>query len=139
MISPSAIHNLHWQAYLIWMCLNFSFIPLVFFWSVTPTLPVQMPRWLTDVLSSYPETNQLSLEEIDYLFIKSGNTGKKKFFSRAQPVLESLKPVAEIERDLEREGSGSESKRGGMDGASSGEHVENGDRDEKSSQDKDLD
>lgn len=32
MVSPSAISNLHWQAYLIWMCLNFSFIPLVYFW-----------------------------------------------------------------------------------------------------------
>lgn len=32
MISPSAIDNLNWQAYLIWMCLNFSFIPLIYFW-----------------------------------------------------------------------------------------------------------
>jgi len=48
MITPAALNNLQWQAYLIFMCLNFSFIPLVYFF--------------------YPETSNLTLEEIDHLF-----------------------------------------------------------------------
>ncbi|KAF2713936.1 putative Myo-inositol transporter 1 [Pleomassaria siparia CBS 279.74] len=48
MITPTIINNLQWKAYLIFMCLNFSFIPLVYF--------------------CYPETANLTLEEIDWLF-----------------------------------------------------------------------
>ena len=29
MITPTIINNLQWKAYLIFMCLNFSFVPLV--------------------------------------------------------------------------------------------------------------
>lgn len=54
---------------------------------------------------SYPETKNLSLEEIDYLFTKDGNTGLKKFGQRSQPVQESLKPIGEIEKDVERQNS----------------------------------
>ncbi|KAF2488091.1 putative MFS sugar transporter [Neohortaea acidophila] len=103
MITPTLINNLQWKAYLIFMCLNLSFIPLVYF--------------------CYPETSNLTLEEVDFLFTKEGNTGLRKFTRRSQPVLESLKPVAEIEADIEKHG----------DIAFEREHVEV--RDEKHSED----
>ncbi|KAI9841234.1 MAG: hypothetical protein M1837_000899 [Sclerophora amabilis] len=42
--------RLQWKAYLIFMCTNFAFVPLVYF--------------------CYPETANLTLEEIDFLFLK---------------------------------------------------------------------
>ena len=51
MITPVIINRLQWKAYLIFMCTNAAFIPLVYF--------------------CYPETANLSLEEIDYLFTSS--------------------------------------------------------------------
>ncbi|KAL5434728.1 hypothetical protein PMIN06_011303 [Paraphaeosphaeria minitans] len=48
MITPTLLNNLEWKGYLIFMCLNFSFVPLVYF--------------------CYPETSNLTLEEIDWLF-----------------------------------------------------------------------
>jgi hypothetical protein len=50
MITPTIITNLQWKAYLIFMCLNISFVPLVYF--------------------VCPETSNLSLEEIDWLFLE---------------------------------------------------------------------
>lgn len=48
MITPVIISSLTWKAYLIFMCTNFAFVPLVYF--------------------CYPETANLSLEEMDLLF-----------------------------------------------------------------------
>ncbi|PYH41941.1 putative MFS sugar transporter [Aspergillus saccharolyticus JOP 1030-1] len=48
MITPIIINRLQWKAYLIFMCTNLAFVPLVYF--------------------CYPETANLTLEEIDYLF-----------------------------------------------------------------------
>jgi hypothetical protein len=48
MITPVIINRLQWKAYLIFMCTNFAFVPLVYF--------------------CYPETANFTLEEIDYLF-----------------------------------------------------------------------
>lgn len=48
MITPTILQRLQWKAYLIFMCTNLSFVPLVWFF--------------------YPETNKLTLEEVDYLF-----------------------------------------------------------------------
>lgn len=50
MITPTIINQLQWKAYLIFMCTNLAFIPLVYF--------------------CYPETANLTLEEIDYLFTR---------------------------------------------------------------------
>lgn len=85
------------------MALNLAFIPLVFFWYVR----VELLRRISPLihLRSYPETSNLTLEEIDFLFTKEGNTGLRKFARRSQPVQESLKPVAEIEADVEKHGS----------------------------------
>ena len=89
------------------------------------------------ISNSYPETSRLSLEEIDWLFVKEGNKGTKQFFSRAGPVKESLKPVAEIERDLERDAGHDGAKTDEMEvtGVARGEHVEH-DTDEKSDPEK---
>lgn len=48
MITPVIINRLQWKGYLIFMCLNFAFVPLVYF--------------------CYPETANLTLEEIDFIF-----------------------------------------------------------------------
>lgn len=50
MITPTLLTNLAWKGYLIFMCLNFAFIPVIYF--------------------CYPETTNLSLEEIDWLFLE---------------------------------------------------------------------
>lgn len=59
MVTPTLLTNLKWKGYLIFMCLNFAFVPLVYF--------------------CYPETTNLTLEEIDWLFIEKGavKTSKK--------------------------------------------------------------
>ncbi|KAJ4298827.1 hypothetical protein N0V90_004069 [Kalmusia sp. IMI 367209] len=56
MITPTLLNNLKWKGYLIFMCLNFAFVPLVYF--------------------CYPETSNLTLEEIDWLFYE-GNVVKR--------------------------------------------------------------
>lgn len=63
--------QLAWKAYFIFMCLNFAFIPLIYFF--------------------YPETANLTLEEVDYLFVKEGHKGAKQLWHRSAPVLISLK------------------------------------------------
>lgn len=50
MITPTLIGQLQWQAYLIFMATNLSFVPILYFF--------------------YPETTNLTLEEIDYLFLE---------------------------------------------------------------------
>ncbi|KAH8891601.1 putative Myo-inositol transporter 1 [Thozetella sp. PMI_491] len=50
MITPTLINNITWKAYLIFMITNFAFVPLVYF--------------------CYPETSNLTLEEIDWLFLE---------------------------------------------------------------------
>lgn len=52
MITPVIINRLQWKAYLIFMCTNYAFIPLVYF--------------------CYPETANLTLEEIDLLYTQPG-------------------------------------------------------------------
>ncbi|CAN9277537.1 unnamed protein product [Alternaria alternata] len=48
MITPTLLNSLAWKGYLIFMALNFAFIPLIYF--------------------CYPETANLTLEEVDWLF-----------------------------------------------------------------------
>lgn len=54
MITPVIITDLGWKAYLIFMCTNFAFVPLVYF--------------------CYPETANFTLEEIDSLFTVPGKS-----------------------------------------------------------------
>lgn len=52
MITPIIINRLQWKAYLIFMCTNLLFVPLIYF--------------------CYPETAQLTLEEMDLLYTTRG-------------------------------------------------------------------
>ena len=54
MITPIIISDLQWKAYLIFMCTNLAFVPLVYF--------------------CYPETANFTLEEIDSLFTVPGKS-----------------------------------------------------------------
>ncbi|KAF2152816.1 general substrate transporter [Myriangium duriaei CBS 260.36] len=53
MITPVIIHRLQWKAYLIFMATNLLFVPIFYFF--------------------YPETSNLSLEDIDYIFTSKEN------------------------------------------------------------------
>lgn len=99
MITPSALNNLQWKAYLIFMVTNLAFIPLVYF--------------------CYPETSNLTLEEVDHLFtgegsaIAKGRLGKKgmaeKVVPPTVPVMASLEKQAMISGGMDEEkGSGVE-------------------------------
>lgn len=57
MITPVIISRLQWKAYLIFMCTNLAFVPLVYF--------------------VYPETANLTLEEIDFLFTQREKSPRK--------------------------------------------------------------
>ncbi|KAL5607182.1 hypothetical protein FOBRF1_007679 [Fusarium oxysporum] len=54
MITPILINRLQWKAYLIFMATNLIFVPIIFF--------------------LYPETSNLALEEVDYIFARGENT-----------------------------------------------------------------
>lgn len=75
MITPTIIDKLQWKAYLIFMVTNAVFVPLVYF--------------------CYPETSNLTLEEVDYLFVKDGQKGIQQFLHRSAPVQISLKEDVE--------------------------------------------
>ncbi|KAL2843436.1 general substrate transporter [Aspergillus pseudodeflectus] len=53
MITPIIIERLKWKAYLIFMATNLAFVPVIYF--------------------LYPETSNLSLEEVDNIFSRGGN------------------------------------------------------------------
>jgi len=100
MITPTLINNLQWQAYLIFMCTNLAFVPLVYF--------------------CYPETSNLTLEEVDYLFVKGSREGHHKFAGRSQAVKISLKEdVEQGAQEMMHE----EKKRGSEGGATLVEDV----------------
>lgn len=87
MITPSAIDNLKWKTYLIFMVTNIVFIPVVYFF--------------------YPETSNLTLEEVDYLFTSASSdpprTGRfAKLFKPTDEVLLSF----EYRKLKAREGDG---------------------------------
>lgn len=49
LITPVLITNIHWATYIIFTCTLAAFVPIVYF--------------------AYPETSNLSLEEVDNLFL----------------------------------------------------------------------
>lgn len=91
MITPTIINQLQWKAYLIFMCTNLAFVPLVYF--------------------CYPETSNLTLEEIDYLF------------TRKNVVRMSLSNPKALTQDLETTGVSDDEKASGI-GAARAEHIE---------------
>lgn len=62
MITPTLLTNLAWKGYLIFMCLNFAFVPLVYF--------------------CYPETTNLTLEEIDWLFLEKDAVKRSRIVAK---------------------------------------------------------
>ncbi|KAK5147153.1 hypothetical protein LTR32_001349 [Rachicladosporium monterosium] len=116
MITPTLLNNLQWKGYLyvpihdpirpcntlandpspasIFMCTNFAFVPLVYF--------------------CYPETKNLTLEEVDHLFTAGGKHGAKALTAPSQPVQESFKAQA----------LGDDEKMVGREGGLSAEHAE---------------
>lgn len=62
MITPTLLNSLAWKGYLIFTALNFSFIPLVWF--------------------AYPETTNLTLEEVDWLFYERGVVARSRRVAR---------------------------------------------------------
>lgn len=106
MITPVIINRLQWKAYLIFMCTNFCFAPIVYFF--------------------YPETARMSLEEIDFLF-----TNKDK-----GPVRLSKELVKERKRHghvsivadtgaIKEANVMREAEQGKMDTEGKDEHIEN--------------
>ena len=53
MITPIILNHLQWKAYLIFTATNLLFIPIIYFF--------------------FPETSNLELEEVDYIFARGGN------------------------------------------------------------------
>ena len=97
--------QLAWKAYFIFMCLNFAFIPLIYFF--------------------YPETANLTLEEVDYLFVKEGHKGAKQLWHRSAPVLISLKEdVGKGAAEMGMREDSSEGKADGLHDEGSADHIE---------------
>lgn len=70
MITPVLINRLGWKTYLIFMSLAFSFVPVIYFF--------------------YPETSNISLEDIDRIFIKDGeNLSSDNVSERSSTVAEN--------------------------------------------------
>ncbi|KAK5117413.1 hypothetical protein LTR62_006032 [Meristemomyces frigidus] len=95
MITPTLLSHLAWKGYLIFMCTNLAFVPLVYF--------------------CYPETSNLTLEEVDHLFTTGGKHGFKEVakMQPAEPVQQSLHVPHDDEKMV-----------GGVGREGSREHVE---------------
>jgi hypothetical protein len=78
MITPILINRLQWKAYLIFMATNLVFVPIIFF--------------------LYPETSNLALEEVDYIFARGENT---------------VQVAREMQKELALHGHLSEDRHGG--------------------------
>lgn len=89
MVTPTLLTNLAWKGYLIFMCLNFAFVPLVYF--------------------CYPETTNLSLEEIDWLFLEKDVVGTSRRVAKYGWGSEEGASAWQRRR-MERMGSGSGEK-----------------------------
>jgi hypothetical protein len=108
MITPTLLNSLAWKGYLIFMCLNYSFIPLVV--SLHPRIYSLTNAYM--VLSQYfcyPETANLTLEEVDWLFyqgdvVKHSRRVAKEGWEKAEG--------AEPEPDMLETGSAGRSKKG---------------------------
>jgi len=75
MITPTLIGRLAWKTYIIFMCTNFAFVPLVYFF--------------------YPETANLTLEEIDHLYMEPGIAARKVAARMRKARKQGLDPLEE--------------------------------------------
>lgn len=94
--------------------ISFSPLPSLSF----PPFPFFPLVFVANKSNSYPETSNLTLEEVDYLFVKDGSHGIHKFTSKSQPVKISLS--GDVEHGTEKM---SEEKRGSEGGAAFVEDV----------------
>ena len=84
MITPVIINRLQWKAYLIFMATNFLFVPIIYFF--------------------YPETSNLALEDIDYIFTDGGNPVKvARRMQKDSRNLRSRRPSVIADEDTRRE------------------------------------
>jgi hypothetical protein len=80
MITPTLIQNLAWKGYLIFMCLNLVFVPvrpntILVYATMTKSVGglfgsvlLMIYIYMQIIYFFYPETANLTLEEIDFLF-----------------------------------------------------------------------
>jgi hypothetical protein len=106
MITPVIINRLQWKAYLIFMCLNFAFVPLVYF--------------------CYPETANLTLEEIDFIFADHTKSTVKvsKELCRERMKYRGARRESLVEQFHSDERERRRSKGGGSQGTAVAEHEE---------------
>lgn len=78
-------------------------------------------------MRSYPETSNLTLEEVDFLFIKDGSKGIHKFTGPSQPVRISLS--GDVEQGARRMMHGEKGEKRGSEGGAA--FVEDVDKVEK--------
>ncbi|EGP88531.1 unnamed protein product [Zymoseptoria tritici ST99CH_1A5] len=76
-ITPIGIQNLGWKFYIVWLVMNMSFVPFVYFF--------------------YPETAGRTLEDLDRYF--ASPAGKKVFVHRDKVATSSKRPLEYIERE----------------------------------------
>ena len=102
MITPTLIQDLAWKGYLIFMCLNLVFVPVPsppsFFHH---PLPHFMLCWLLTICKQiiyffYPETANLTLEEIDFLFMDRRTVGGHRSGSGVESGLAFADDVREV-------------------------------------------
>lgn len=101
MITPVIINRLQWKAYLIFMCTNLAFIPLVYF--------------------CYPETAKLTLEEIDLLYTQPGVPARKVAKQLQRERLQQRQQQEQGDKALGSAGTDSERD----EKAASADHAEN--------------
>lgn len=79
MISPIIINRLAWKAYLIFMATNLFFVPIVYF--------------------LYPETGNLRLEDVDFIF-SDGDNPVKVAREMNKRIRQGLEPTVNVENGL---------------------------------------
>lgn len=92
MVTPVMIDKIKWGTYLVFACLNASFLPVIYFFvSVADFLTSSS---MADRCLQYPETKQRSLEEIDIIFAK-GYTENISYVRAAKelPMLNDVEVV----------------------------------------------
>lgn len=83
MISPIIINRLAWKAYLIFMATNIVFVPIVYF--------------------LYPETGNLRLEDVDFIF-SDGDNPVKVAREMNTRMRQGLEPTVSVENGLGKKG-----------------------------------
>lgn len=97
MITPTLIQDLAWKGYLIFMCLNLVFVPV----PSPPSFFHCRLCWLLTICKQiiyllYPETANLTLEEIDFLFMDRRTVGGHRSGSGVESGLAFAGDVREV-------------------------------------------